>query len=121
MITHEMIGNDEDLAREILIVGRDIAPCIAGFAKDSEDEKNAIAILKRVFAALSSRGSMLVKGQRIGSAAVDYADVKSAFAGQPTRALRALCPAGASQPAGHSAGSFPTDRPVSRLWPELHR
>ncbi|WP_417510576.1 hypothetical protein [Microbacterium sp.] len=118
MITHDQIGTDEDLAREVLIVGLDIAPCIASFLDESEDTKNALAVLKRVYKDIAARGSRFVKGQRIGSASVDYTDVASAFDGQPRRALRALCsPAPA---AGHSAGSFPRDRPIARLWPERY-
>lgn len=118
MITHDKIGSDEDLAREVLIVGRDIAPCILSFAADSEEEKDALAVLKRVYQNLAERGSLLVKAQRIGSASVDYADIASAFDGQPRRALRALC-APASAP-GLSRGSFPLERPLAKLWPERY-
>lgn len=119
-ITHDTIGTDEDLAREVLIIGHDIAPCISSFVDDSEDQKNAIAILRRVYKDLAGRGSRLVKGQRIGSASVDYADIESAFDGQPRRALRALCAAGSSSEPGHSVGSFPLERPIARLWPERY-
>ena len=118
MITHDKIGSDEDLAREVLIVGRDIAPCILSFAEGSEEEKDALAVLKRVYKNLAERGSRLVKAQRIGSASVDYADIESAFDGQPRRALRALCTAAPSQ--GGSRGSFPIERPLANLWPERY-
>ncbi|MEI3845213.1 MULTISPECIES: hypothetical protein [unclassified Microbacterium] len=117
MITHDQVGADEDLAREVLVIARDIAPCLDSLA--GEDEKNALAILRRVFKAAAARGSRFVKGQSIGSARVEYdVAVRSAFDGQPTRALRALCAARPS--AAHSAGSFPTDRPVGRIWPERY-
>ncbi|WP_455904716.1 hypothetical protein [Microbacterium sp.] len=118
-ITHDEIGADEDLAREVLVVARDIAPCIFSFDEDSEDRANAVSILKRVFKSAAARGSHLVKGQRIGSAAVDYSDVQSAFDGQPTRALRALCN-GSRTTAGHSTASFPDGGIVDRLWPERY-
>ncbi|WP_156145881.1 hypothetical protein [Microbacterium sp. MEJ108Y] len=118
-ITHDEIGSDEDLAREVLVVARDIAPCIFSFDADSEDRANAISILKRVFKSAAARGSHLVKGQRIGSAAVDYSDIQSAFEGQPTRALRALCNASRTT-AGHSAASFPAGGIVAQLWPERY-
>jgi hypothetical protein len=117
VITHDMLGTDEDLAREVLIVAHDIAPCIASFPDESEEQKNALAILRRVYRDSEARGSRMVKSQRIGSAGVDYADVASSFAGQPTRALRSLCAAAA---AALPRGSFPTERPIQRLWPETY-
>ncbi|WP_291053719.1 hypothetical protein [Herbiconiux sp.] len=117
MITHDKLGNDEDLAREVLIVARDIAPCLGSFVEDTEDYKNALAIVRRVYLALAGRGSLFVKGQGIGSARVEYRDIVDAFAGQPTRALRALCSAA---PAPGSVGSFPTERPLANLWPETY-
>lgn len=118
MITHDMIGANEDLAREVLIVARDIAPCLGSIESGSEDEKNALSILKRVYRDSEARGSRSVRSQRIGSASVEYADVKSSFVGQPTRALRALC--GGSVASASPRGSFPTERPVQRLWPETY-
>lgn len=117
MLTWSDLGiQDEDLAREIMIVARDIAPCLATLEPPDENALNALAVLRRVASEITSRGSRSVKAQRIGSASVDYTDVASAFAGQPTRALRALC--AASVPAALPRGSFPADRPISRLWPE---
>lgn len=120
MITHDDIGSDEDLAREVLIVGRDIAPCIASFQDDTEEIKNAIAVLRRVYRDIagSGRGSRSVKSQGVGSSNVSYTDIDSAFDGQPRRALRALC---SSAPVmGLSRGSFPVDRPIARIWPERY-
>lgn len=119
-ITPDLVGPDEDLAREILIIARTIAPCIDGFEPESEDGKNALAVLKRVYKELDTvakqRGSRFVKGQTIGPARVEYFEIESAFNGTPRTALRALCEA---QPAlGAPRGSFPTERPISRLWPE---
>lgn len=118
MITHDKIGTDEDLAREVLIVGRDIAPCISSFVDDSEEQKDALAILRRVYKDLAGRGSRFVKSQSSGSSSVTYADIESAFDGQPRRALRALCAGTAA--GGLSVGSFPLERPVSRIWPETY-
>lgn len=118
MITHDKIGADEDLAREVLIVGLDIAPCLSSFADDSEEQKNALAILRRVYKETAGRGPRFVKSQSSGSSSVAYSSVESAFEGQPRRALRALCASPAAQ--GHSTGSFPSERPVGRLWPETY-
>ena len=117
-IKPEDIGTDEDLAREVLAEARSIAPCIFSLGEESEERKTAVSILKRVFKDVQARGSRMVKSQRIGSAAVEYSDVASAFTGSPSRGLRSLCGSGASP--GAPAGSFPTERPVSRLWPETY-
>lgn len=117
MIQPTQLGADEDLAREVLIIGRDIAPCLDSFPDDSEAQKNALAILRRVYTDLASRGSMFVKGQSIGPARVEYAAITSAFGGQPERALRALC--GAATVGGLSVGSFPPPaRVITQMWPE---
>ncbi|MDR2294690.1 MAG: hypothetical protein LBE05_05750 [Microbacterium sp.] len=113
-ITHEQLGDDEDLAREILVVARDIAPCLGSLT--DEAEKDALSILKRVYKYSAARGSRDVKAQSIGPASVSYADIESAFDGQPRRALRSLC--GAAAGGGMPRGSFPAERPISRLWPE---
>jgi len=118
VITHNDIGTDEDLAREVLVVAHDIAPCLATLPLDSEELRNAISILKRVYRDSETRGSRMIKGQRLGSAGVDYSDVASAFQGQPTRALRAIC--SASRGTGKARASFPLERPISRLWPETY-
>jgi len=118
VITHDKIGADEDLAREVLIVARDIAPCISSFVDDSEEQKDALAILRRVYTDIAARGSRFIKGQRMGPAAVDYADVQSAFDGQPSRALRSLCSAPVA--AGAPRGSFPLERPIAKIWRESY-
>ena len=112
------VSTDEDLAREVLAEARSIAPCIFSFDDTSEEWKTAVSILKRVCADVAARGSRMVRSQRIGSASVDYATVRSAFDGSPSRGLRALCnaPAGIALP----RGSFPQERPISRVWPETY-
>lgn len=118
MITHDQLGSDEDLAREVLVVAHDIAPCLDSL--DTEAEKNALAVLKRVYKSAAARGSRMVKSQSIGPARVEYdVAIESAFEGIPRRALRALC--GAASTGGAPRGSFPEERPVSRLWPESYR
>lgn len=118
MISPSDISTDEDLAREVLAEARSIAPCVLSLdeQQQSEEWKTAVSILKRVCADVQVRGSRMVKSQRIGPAAVDYAEVVSAFAGSPTRGLRALC--GTTGGGGLPLGSFPSERPIGRLWPE---
>lgn len=118
-ITHSKVGTDEDLAREILVNARAIAPCIFTFDDESEEQKDALAILRRVYRDVAARGSRSVATQRIGTAAVGYdTAVKSAFQGDPGRNLRSLC--GAASDAGMPIGSFPSARPLTRLWPESY-
>jgi hypothetical protein len=118
VITPDKVGADEDLAREVLIMARSIAPCIRSFADGSEDQKDALAILKRVYREAEDRGSRNVKSERTGPGAVEWV-VRSAFDGDPRAALRALCAAASS--GGQPLGSFPNERPISILWPETYR
>lgn len=118
MITHDKIGTNEDLAREVLVMARSIAPCITSFSNESEEQKDAIAILKRVYLEAEDRGSRNVKSERTGTGAVEWI-VRSAFDGDPRLALRALCAAASAS--GQPVGSFPTERPISRLWSETYR
>lgn len=118
MIAWDDITTDEELGREIIVVARDIAPCLDSLV--DEARKDAVAILTRIVADVTLRGSRMVKAQRIGPASVDYADVRSAFAGQPTRALRALCASASTAVQAAPRGSFPINRPVSRIWPERY-
>ena len=118
MITPDKIGADEDLARELLIMARSIAPCLRSFPDESEDQKDAIAILKRVYAECEDRGSRNVKAERTGPGSVDWV-VRSAFDGDPRMALRALCAAASA--GAQPVGSFPAERPIQRLWPETYR
>lgn len=121
MITPDEIGADEDLARELLVMARSIAPCISSFPDDSEEQKDAIAILKRVYIEAEDRGSRNVKAERTGTGSVDWV-VRSAFDGDPSAGLRALCKAAATAAAtGQPRGSFPVERPIARMWPETYR
>lgn len=121
MITHNMIGSDEDLAREVLVMARSIAPCLSSFSDESEEQKDAVAILKRVYREAEDRGSRNVKSERTGTGAVEWV-VRSAFDGDPRLSLRALCAAAAvaASAGGQPLGSFPTERPIIRLWPEKY-
>lgn len=99
-------------------MARSIAPCIFAFAEGSDEHKDALAILTRVYAESGDRGSRNVKSERVGPGAVEWI-VRSAFDGDPRIALSALC---GCAPAGNApVGRFPTERPVSRLWPETYR
>lgn len=118
-ISFSDVGADEDLAREILAIGRTIAPCLNTLEWGDDARDDAVSILRRVYKTAAARGSQMVKSQRLGGASVEYADVADVFEGQPTRALRALCAEVSGRPQrGHSVGVFPAARPISRVWPE---
>lgn len=116
MITpNDITGADENVARRLLVAARSIAPCISSFPDGSEEKKDAIAILLGVLADTPSAGSRRVKNQRIGSAAVEYWNADT-WTPEDRSALRSLCSAASS--GGSPLGSFPTSRPLERVWPE---
>jgi hypothetical protein len=118
MITPEDIpGVNEDVARRIIIAARSIAPCIDSFADETEEKKNAIAVLRGVAAEVPAEGSRRVRSQRIGQASIEYQDAKT-WLPEDRELLRSLCAKAA--PAGLPVGSFPTDRALQRLWPETY-
>lgn len=98
-------------------MARSIAPCISSFADDSDEQKDAISILKRVYVEAEDRGSRNVKSERTGTGAVEWV-VRSAFDGDPRAALKALCSAASA--GGQPRGSFPAERPIGRVWPETY-
>lgn len=108
---------DENVARRLLVAARSIAPCIDSFQNGSDEWLNAIAILKGVLAEAPAPGSRRVRAQRIGSASVDYWDANT-WSREDRAALRSLCASAA--PLGLPRGSFPTERPLSRMWPETY-
>ncbi|MCC4250714.1 hypothetical protein [Microbacterium testaceum] len=108
---------DEDVARRIILAARSIAPCIDSFADESEQKKDALAVLRGVADEAPAKGSRRARAQRIGSASIDYWDANTWHA-EDRALLRSLCvPA---TPLGLPRGSFPTERPVSSLWPEKY-
>lgn len=118
MITPEDFpGVDEDAARRIIIAARSIAPCIDSFEDESEEKKNALAVLRGVADEAPAKGSRRARAQRIGSASVDYWDANT-WSVEDRALLRSLC--AAATPLGLPRGSFPTERPISRLWNETY-
>lgn len=110
-------GVAEDVARRIIVAARSIAPCIDSFEDETENKKNALAILRGVAAEAPKAGSRRVKDQSIGPARVSYWDAKT-WSDEDKADLRSLCTR--SAPSGAPRGSFPRERPVSRLWPETY-
>jgi hypothetical protein len=118
MITPEDFPEvEENAARRIILAARSIAPCVDSFADGSEEKKNALAVLQGVADEAPAKGSRRARAQRIGSASVDYWDANT-WRAEDRALLRSLC--GAASPLGLPRGSFPIERPVSRLWPETY-
>lgn len=117
-ITPTDLGGDENTARRVLVLARDIAPCIDSFADDSEQKKDAIAILLGVVAELPSPGSRRTRAMSRNGSSVSLAEIKSAFDDDARSSLRALCSDSRDPAPGAPLGSFPTDRPFARVWPE---
>ena len=114
-ITFGDLGVDEDLGRRILVRARIIAPCLDSLADGSEEKKNAIAILKGVIAELPEPGSRRAKSLSRNGTSISYAEIQSAFDADAVESLRSLCGQGST---AAPVGSFPTDRPLARIWPE---
>lgn len=115
-ITPTDLGGDEDTARRLLVLARSIAPCVDSFADDSEQKKNAIAILKGVLAELPAAGSRRTRSLSRNGTSMSFADVSSTFDDDSRQSLRSLC--GSAPSAGHPRGSFPKARPLANTWPE---
>lgn len=115
MITHgDITGVSESTARRILVLARSIAPCLDTL--DGDARQDAVAILQGVAADVVTRGSRAVKSQRVGPASVEYVVSASSFSDEDRAALRSLC--SLTSTAALPMGSFPSDRPLSRMWPE---
>lgn len=117
MITPNDIGGDEDLARRTLVLARSIAPCIDSFEADSEEFKDAVAILRGVIAEVAEVGSGRVRSMSRNGTSITFADINTAFGADSRAGLRALCSTAGAQP-GDPIGSFPKASPVSCEWPE---
>lgn len=116
MITPDQLGGDEDLARRVLVRARDIAPCIASFPDDSEEQKDAIAILRAVVAEIPAPGSSRIRSKSRNGTAVSFTDPGSWFSDDDLASLRSLCGAGTLP--GLPIGSFPEGRHIEQVWPE---
>lgn len=115
-ITPTDLGGEESTARRLLVLARSIAPCIDSFADNSEEKKDAVAILKGVLAEQPAAGSRRTRSVSRNGTSMSFSDIESAFDADSRQALRSLC--GAASSGGLPAGSFPKARPFSNVWPE---
>ncbi len=115
-ITHADITTDEELGRRVLARARVIAPCLDSLEKGTEDGKTAIAILRGVVAELPSPGEGRLRSISRNGTSASFAAIASAFEGDATISLRALC--SSAKPSGLPVGKFPQRSAASRVWPE---
>lgn len=99
----------------MLVRARSIAPCLDGFPDDSEDQKNAIAILRAVLEEIPKPGAGRIRSKSRNGTSLSYADPGSWFSADDEAALRSLC--GAASGRG-PIGSFPEGRAFAHVWPE---
>lgn len=116
----------EVLARQIIAHAVSVAPCLDYLPEVGESDRTdelrerALAILNQIARYAFKRGDSLVKGQRVGPAAVDYGHVGSYFSDADVSGLRAICQAlnGGARFPDVPVGSFPVSGIVARVWPE---
>lgn len=116
------LGGDEDIARRVLVRARSIAPAIVTFPSGSEPYKDAVAILKAVAKRLAGMGTGTVASQGRNGTSLSTRDIRSAFFLDDIDGLRSLTLDGveAQSAVGMPLGSFPTERPLSTVWPETY-
>lgn len=115
-ITHSDITTDENLGRRVLVRAGIIAPCLSTLDAESEEGKNAIAILKGVIAELPAPGARHTRALSRNGTSMSFAAIDAAFDADARLSLQSLC--GQLSPSGLPRGSFPTERPLRRVWPE---
>lgn len=113
------IGTDTDIARRVLMRARRIAPCMASWPEALDLRADAIAILKAVYARATIVGTGAIASQSRNGTSISLRQVNSAWTQEDIDDLRTLCDQASATPAGAlPLGSFPTERPLSKLWPE---
>lgn len=112
------LGGDEDLARRILIRARAVVPALRYVVEGSEEKADALAILRGVLARAAAIGTGAVSSQGRNGTSISFRDVKSAFTDEDISGLRSLFDGITDLVPGHGRGSFPTERPLSKIWPE---
>lgn len=119
-VTPAQLGADEKLARRILIRARTIAPCLRTAGEGGELQADVLAILSGVYERAEAMGPGVVASQSRNGTSRAYRDIRSAFWDEDISNLRALCSEAGDTTTGHALprGSFPKDRPLSRIFPE---
>ena len=114
----DLLPIDEDIARRVLVRAREIAPGIRTVVPGSEEQRDALAILRGVAARAAGLGAGTVASKGRNGTSISFRDIKSAFFDDDITSLRAIFAMPGEKPAGMPVGSFPDDRPLRNLWPE---
>ncbi|WP_439593894.1 hypothetical protein [Microbacterium sp.] len=116
MITpKDITGVDDDLAREVLVLARSIAPGID--ALEGEPRKDAIAIIRRVARDSPTAGSRRTRSMSRNGTSMSFSS-GATFDDDAVRALLALCTTATESRPGLPRGSFPKQSPLTNVWPE---
>jgi len=116
IIPSDFPGVDEDAARRIIVAAVRIAPCLHSFPDESEEKKNALAILRGIAAEAPKPGMRRVRSQSVAGASVNYWD-SATWSVEDREDLRSLCPAATASVV--PMGVFPKpSRHVAAAWPE---
>lgn len=118
-ISFEEITQDEDLGRVLLLRAFDIAPQLRTVEDESEEKKTAVAVLRRVAKRAADIGTGVVESRSRNGSSIKTRDVGNAFQPGDMRDLRLIF---GPVDLGHAGpvGSFPTDRPLQKLWRETY-
>ncbi|NHI16861.1 hypothetical protein [Microbacterium excoecariae] len=116
-ILPEDIGPDEQAARRVLARARDLAPCLDSLT--GEPQKDALAILKGVYAELPDAGARRARSLSRNGTAITYDDAASAFSDDDVVSLRGLCARAGDGFTflGMPRASFPIDGVSVGIWP----
>lgn len=118
MINADELGVDEDLALRVLATARSIAPGIHDVTEPGKRDE-LVAVLRGIARGAAERGSLLIRGQRVGPASVDYTAATSWFSDDDRATLRAITRSAMDSSAA-PVGSFPQPGYINRLWPEKY-
>lgn len=117
-VTAQDIGGDQDDVVLLILRAKELAPCLPAFPANSDERTAVLAIMKAVAKRAASIGTGTIASQGRNGTSRTYRDVRSAFFPENISGLRMLCPDGAPAQGAMPVGSFPNERPISRLFPE---
>ncbi|WZH36243.1 MAG: hypothetical protein PIR02_15965 [Microbacterium enclense] len=111
--------DDEDLGLVLLLRACEVAPQLRTVVENSREKRTAIAILRRVASRVAEAGTGAVESMGRNGTNIKLRDIGDAFQGPDLADLRRLF--GIAEPEYPGArGSFPTERPLSKLWRETY-
>ncbi len=117
-VTPDDIGGDTDRAIRLVLRARELAPGLPDFPDDSAERKAVLAVMKGVAERAGVIGTGALASQGRNGTNRSYRDVRSAFFPEDISGLRSLIPGADTTGRAMPLGSFPTDRPLSKLFPE---